>query len=120
MLAGATSVQPPVQPRCYPVQRRCVPPPYTPGAWHARTHLWVLRACGRTQKRKYHGHRPSWDWPDEAQAVDGTFACEPVGLLGTGHTAEVKHLPQLASALAKATAKARELGLIENDAEGEQ
>jgi hypothetical protein len=46
MLVGATSVQPPVQPRCYPVQRRCVPPPYTPGAWHARTHLWVLRARG--------------------------------------------------------------------------
>jgi hypothetical protein len=39
---------------------------------------------------------------------------------GKGFCAQAKHLPQLASAFAKAAAKARELGLIENDAEGEQ
>jgi len=32
---------------------------------------------------------------------------------GKGFCAEAKHLPQLASALAKAAAKARELGLID-------
>jgi hypothetical protein len=35
-----------------------------------------------------------------------------------GLTTEVKHLPRLASALAKAAAKARELGLISSDDEG--
>jgi len=34
---------------------------------------------------------------------------------GKGFAAEVRHLPQLASALAKAEAKARELGLIDDD-----
>jgi hypothetical protein len=34
---------------------------------------------------------------------------------GKGFAAEVKHLPRLASALARAEAKARELGLIDND-----
>jgi hypothetical protein len=45
MLAGATSVRPPVRPPCYPVRPRCVPPPYTPSAWHARTHLARCFAC---------------------------------------------------------------------------
>lgn len=35
---------------------------------------------------------------------------------GKGFAAEVKHLPRLASALAKAEAKARELGLIDDKA----
>jgi hypothetical protein len=35
---------------------------------------------------------------------------------GKGFAAEVKHLPRLAAALAKAEAQARELGLIDGDA----
>jgi hypothetical protein len=37
-----------------------------------------------------------------------------------GVAAELKHLPKLVSTLAKACSRARELGLIENDAEGDQ
>jgi hypothetical protein len=37
---------------------------------------------------------------------------------GKGLCAQAKHLPQLASAFAKATAKARELGLIATDDDG--
>jgi hypothetical protein len=37
---------------------------------------------------------------------------------GKGFAAEVKHLPQLASTLAKAEAKARELGLLEEGTAG--
>jgi Transcriptional Coactivator p15 (PC4) len=36
---------------------------------------------------------------------------------GKGFAAEVKHLPRLADAIAKAEAKARELGLIEGPAD---
>jgi hypothetical protein len=39
---------------------------------------------------------------------------------GKGFASDVRHLPRLAAALAKAVAKATELGLIENDAEGAQ
>jgi hypothetical protein len=35
---------------------------------------------------------------------------------GKGFAADVRHVPHLAAALAKAEARARELGLIENDA----
>jgi hypothetical protein len=38
---------------------------------------------------------------------------------GKGFASEVKHLPRLAAALAKAEAKARELGLISDEANDE-
>jgi hypothetical protein len=37
-----------------------------------------------------------------------------------GFAAGLRHLPKLVSALTKAESRARELGLIENDAEGDQ
>jgi hypothetical protein len=37
-----------------------------------------------------------------------------------GFAAEVRHLPKLVSALTEAESRARELGLIENEAEGDQ
>jgi hypothetical protein len=49
-----------------------------------------------------------------------TWRTEAGKLLPTtkGLCAQAKHLPQLASAFAKATAKARELGLIDTDDDG--
>ena len=35
-----------------------------------------------------------------------------------GFAADIKHLPRLTAVLVKACSRARELGLIENDAEG--
>lgn len=39
---------------------------------------------------------------------------------GKGFAAEVRHLPRLAAAIAKAEAKARELGLVSDDGAGDE